>query len=168
MLFAGSLVFTKPSGPVDRRDLRNSWSFIRGAEWRHPYGPDSTNARLDDHPVVHISFADAEAFALWQGKSLPTEAEWEVAARGGLDGAPYAWGKDFLPADRHMANTWQGDFPWENLAWDGCEHTSPVGAFLPTADVKNRGVKWFARIDTEAGRTCRQDSRRRTVRPLYR
>ena len=132
MLFAGSLVFTKPAGPVDRGDFHNWWTFMRGADWRHPYGPETTNADLDEHPVVHVCFADAEAFAQWEGKTLPAEAEWEFAARGGLDRAPYAWGADFLPGDRHMANTWQGEFPWENLAKDGFERTSPVGAFPPT------------------------------------
>jgi formylglycine-generating enzyme len=131
MLFAGSLVFTKPPGPVDRGDFHNWWTFMRGADWRHPYGPDSTNASLDEHPVVHVCFADAEAFAQWEGKTLPAEGEWEFAARGGLDGAPYAWGADFLPGDRHMANTWQGEFPWQNLASDGYERTSRVGAFPP-------------------------------------
>jgi formylglycine-generating enzyme required for sulfatase activity len=131
MLFAGSLVFVRPSGPVDRRDFRNWWSFVKGADWRHPYGPDSTNQDLGAHPVVHVAYADAEAFARWQGKALPTEAEWEFAARGGIDGAPYAWGSEFRPADRHMANTWQGEFPWQNLALDGFERTSPVGAFPP-------------------------------------
>jgi formylglycine-generating enzyme len=131
MLFAGSLVFVKPAGPVDRGDFHNWWTFMRGADWRHPYGPDSTNANLDEHPVVHVCFADAEAFAQWEGKTLPAEAEWEFAARGGLDRAPYAWGENFLPGDRHIANTWQGEFPWENLASDGYERTSPVGAFPP-------------------------------------
>ena len=131
MLYAGSLVFTKPDGPVDRTDFRNWWRFLKGANWREPYGPGSSIDGKEHHPVVHVAFADAEAFARWEGKELPTEAEWEFAARGGLDGAPYAWGDTFLPDDRHMANTWQGEFPWESKATDGYEHTSPVGAFPP-------------------------------------
>src|SRR5262245_27730054 len=131
MLYAGSLVFVKPSGPVDRRNIGNWWQFMKGADWRHPRGPASTIEQLRDHPVVHVAFADAEAFAKSEGKSLPTEAEWECAARGGLDGAPYAWGEEFLPGDRHMANTWQGEFPWSNTVADGYEGTSPVGAFPP-------------------------------------
>jgi formylglycine-generating enzyme required for sulfatase activity len=131
MLFAGSLVFVQPSGPVDRTDIRNWWHYVRGADWRHPHGPGSTNTDLLDHPVVHVTFSDAEAFARWEGKALPTEAEWEFAARGGLDGAAYAWGSDFLPGDRHMANTWQGEFPWQQSGGDGYERTSPVGAFPP-------------------------------------
>jgi len=129
MLFAGSLVFIQPSGPVDRTDVRNWWHYVRGADWRHPQGPGSTNTDLLDHPVVHVTFSDAEAFARWEGKALPTEAEWEFAARGGLDGAAYAWGSEFLPGDRHMANTWQGEFPWQQSGGDGYERTSPVGAF---------------------------------------
>jgi formylglycine-generating enzyme required for sulfatase activity len=131
LLVAGSLVFVQPPGPVDRRDNANWWQYIRGADWRHPYGPDSSIDSLVEHPVVHVTFADAEAFAAWEGKALPTEAEWELAARGGLDGAPFAWGNEFLPHDRHMANTWQGEFPWQQLARDGYERTSPVGAFPP-------------------------------------
>jgi len=131
MLYAGSLVFVRPDGPVDRRDFRNWWHFMKGADWRHPYGPDSSVEGLDGHPVVHVAFSDAEAFAAWEGKTLPTEAEWERAARGGLDDMPYAWGEEFRPGDRHMANTWQGDFPWQNTAGDGYERTSPVGAFPP-------------------------------------
>jgi formylglycine-generating enzyme required for sulfatase activity len=131
MIYAGSLVFVKPTGPVDRRNIGNWWQFMRGADWKHPYGPDSAIADLQDHPVVHVCFADAEAFAGWEGKALPTEAEWEFAARGGLDGAPYAWGDEFLPDEHHMANTWQGEFPWQNSARDGYERTSPVGSFPP-------------------------------------
>ena len=131
-LFAGSLVFVKPPGrPVNRNDFTQWWQWRRGADWRHPTGPDSTIAGLANHPVVHVTFGDAEAFARWEGKTLPTEAEWEFAARGGLDGADYAWGDEFLPGDRHMANTWQGDFPWQSTATDGFEGTSPVGAFPP-------------------------------------
>jgi formylglycine-generating enzyme required for sulfatase activity len=92
---------------------------------------DSTLEGFEQHPVVHVAFADAEAFASWEGKSLPTEAEWEFAARGGLDAAPYAWGDEFLPGERHLANTWQGQFPWQNLGTDGFEFTSPVGAYPP-------------------------------------
>ncbi len=130
-LFAGSLVFVKPDKPVDTRDFTNWWKWTRGAEWRHPYGEGSTITGLDQHPVVHVTFQDAEAFARWEGKALPTEAEWEFAARGGLDGAAYAWGEEFVPDDRHLANTWQGEFPWQSTPRDGYEGTSPVGVFPP-------------------------------------
>ena len=129
MLYAGSLVFVQPAGPVDPTDIRNWWQFMRGAQWRHPYGPDSSLDSLEDHPVVHVAYSDAEAFAAWEGKALPTEAEWEFAARGGLEGAVYTWGAEYLPGDRFMANTWQGQFPWEQRGGDGFERTSPVGAF---------------------------------------
>jgi formylglycine-generating enzyme required for sulfatase activity len=133
MLYAGSLVFVQPAARVDTQDFTRWWQYMREADWRHPYGPGSTIDGLERHPVVHVTFADAEAFARWDGKALPTEAEWEFAARGGLDGAAYAWGHEFLPGDRHLANTWQGEFPWQQLAHDGYERTSPVGAFPPNA-----------------------------------
>jgi formylglycine-generating enzyme required for sulfatase activity len=131
MLHPGSLVFVKPSAPVDLRDIRAWWQFIFGADWRHPMGPESSLAGLQDHPVVHVTYADAEAFARWEGKTLPTEAEWEFAARGGLDGAMYAWGDELMPGGRALANYWQGRFPHENTLVDGFERTSPVGSFPP-------------------------------------
>ena len=131
MLYAGSLVFVMPSEPFDRRDVSNWWQYTRGADWRHPYGPGSSIDGLAQHPIVHVTFGDAEAFARWEGKTLPTEAEWEFAARGGREGAEYAWGDEFVPGDRYQANTWQGEFPWQHECRDGYERTSPVGAFTP-------------------------------------
>ena len=131
MLRPSSLVFTPTRQPVDLRDWSQWWQFMAAADWRHPTGPASNLDGLDDHPVVHVAFKDAEAYAAWAGKSLPTEAEWEYAARGGLDGAEYAWGEEFMPAGKHAANTWQGLFPCENLEEDGYTRTSPVTAFPP-------------------------------------
>src|SRR4051794_16820818 len=129
MLVPGSLVFVKPGGPVDRRHLGNWWEYISGASWRCPSGPGSSIRGLEDHPVVHVTYSDALAFAAWENKWLPTEAEWKFAARGGLEGAEYAWGNELRPGGRSMANTWQGEFPWENRREDGYEGTSPVDAF---------------------------------------
>jgi formylglycine-generating enzyme required for sulfatase activity len=130
-LMPASTVFQSPASPVDLRNPYNWWTYTIGADWRHPRGPKSSIDALMDHPVVHIAWEDAEAYAKWARKMLPTEAEWEYAARGGLDGADYAWGDELAPKGRHMANVWQGQFPYRNTREDGYEFTSPVGSFPP-------------------------------------
>jgi formylglycine-generating enzyme required for sulfatase activity len=129
MLKAASMVFDPPDHPVDLRDVSNWWTFTFGATWRRPYGRGSSIRGKHNHPVVHIAYGDAEAYAAWAGKALPTEAEWEYAARGGLDQAEFAWGDAFTPNGEHRANTWQGAFPHEALVTDGYPRTSPVDAF---------------------------------------
>jgi formylglycine-generating enzyme len=130
-LVPGALVFRPARGPVDLRDYRNWWDYVPGTTWQRPEGPASDTYTRGRHPVTQIAYEDAEAYAAWAGKALPTEAEWEYAARGGLDGAVFAWGDEFAPGGQMMANTWQGEFPWQNLMQDGYGGTSPVGAFPP-------------------------------------
>ncbi|MGN6461170.1 MAG: formylglycine-generating enzyme family protein [Pseudolabrys sp.] len=163
MLYAGSLVFSPPTRVSNLRDWSQWWSFMKGADWRHPYGLKSNINALDNHPVVHVSFADALAFAHWTGKDLPTEAEWEFAARGGLDGAEFAWGDEFAPGGKHMANTWQGEFPLQNLGEDGFERTSPVTAFPPNGyglhdmigNVWEWTADWYApKHEADAAKAC--------------
>ncbi|HVT65454.1 MAG TPA: formylglycine-generating enzyme family protein [Mycobacteriales bacterium] len=127
-LVPGSLVFVPSTGPVPLTDWRQWWRWTPGADWRHPVGPDSTLHGLERHPVVHVSYEDAVAYAEWAGKSLPTEAEWEYAARAGRPPTAYSWGEDFLVRGKRMANVWLGEFPWRN---DEPRHlrTSPVGAY---------------------------------------
>jgi formylglycine-generating enzyme required for sulfatase activity len=131
MAHAGSLVFRKTATPVDTANPAHWWNFEFGASWRHPLGAGSDIDALDlwDHPVVHVAYADAEAYAKWAGKDLPTEAEFEFAAKGGLEGADYAWGDELAPEGRMMANYWQGLFPFANQCLDGWERTSPVRSF---------------------------------------
>ena len=163
MLKAGSLVFSPPKHPVDLRDWSQWWTFKFGANWRRPYGPLNAISGRDNHPVIHIAYRDAEAYAHWAGKELPTEAEWEFAARGGLDGAEYAWGDDLEPGGRAMANIWQGPFPYRNLVTDGHERTSPVTAFPPNGygvhdmigNVWEWTSDWYApKHDADAPKAC--------------
>jgi formylglycine-generating enzyme required for sulfatase activity len=129
LLVPASVVFRRPDHKVDLNNHFNWWTYIPGANWRHPQGPESSLKGLAKHPVVHVSYEDVEAYAQWAGKELPTEAEWEFAARGGLESAEFTWGDEFTPGGDHWANTWQGDFPTENLLEDGFEWTAPVGSF---------------------------------------
>jgi len=128
-LVPGSLVFTPTPGPTDLRVWTNWWRYVPSASWKHPEGPGSSVGGREYHPVVHVCWEDVVAYAAWAAKDLPTEAEWEFAARGGLDGARYAWGDEFMPNGKHMANTWLGDFPWQNLKPAKQRRTMPVRSF---------------------------------------
>ena len=162
MLKPASLVFTPTPGPVPLDNHFAWWSWTFGADWRHPTGPGSSIDGLEDHPVVHVAYEDALAFAQWAGKSLPTEAEWEYAARGGLEGAEFAWGDELVPADGHHANIWQGRFPYENTEEDGFSRTSPVGTYPPNGfglyDMIGNAWEWtedwFAAENEAPSRSC--------------
>ena len=131
LLVPSSVTFRKRAAAVDLRNRYNWWVYTPGADWRHPQGPRGSLDGLWDHPVVHVAVEDVEAYAAWAGKALPTEAEWEFAARGGLEAAEFVWGDEFTPAGKPLANTWQGEFPWQSVPRDGYERTSPVGSFPP-------------------------------------
>jgi formylglycine-generating enzyme required for sulfatase activity len=153
----GSMVFLPSEGPVDLRQMEGWWHWITGANWQHPEGPNSNLDGREQHPVVQVSWDDAVAYARWAGKRLPTEAEWEFAARGGLDSKRYAWGDEFKPGSKFMANTWTGNFPYKNTKEDGFERTSPVKSFPANGyglyDMGGNVWNWvsdFYRPDTRA------------------
>jgi formylglycine-generating enzyme required for sulfatase activity len=172
LLSPSSTIFRKPTSRVDTGNAYNWWVYAKGADWRHPRGPASGVGRMMDHPVVHVTLADVEAYAAWAGKDIPTEAEWEFAARGGLDGAEFVWGDEFTPGGVHMANTWQGEFPYKNSLADGFEYTAPVGSFPPNGyglyDMAGNVWQWtcdwyqeHARIDSPC---CTAENPRGAIR----
>jgi len=146
-LVPGALVFHMTSGPVDLRDYSQWWSWTPGASWKHPDGPGSSIDSRPDHPVVHVAYEDVEAYAAWAGKRLPTEAEWEYAARGGLDAEDFIWGGEMYPGGKYAANTWQGEFPWKHTSRHG-PRTMPVGSFAPNGyglyDMAGNVWEWTA------------------------
>jgi len=148
LLVPGSLVFDQPPGPVPLDDNSRWWAFVPGANWRNPEGPASHVGGRERHPVTHVSWFDAHAYAQWAGKELPTEAEWEFAARGGYDRLPFVWGDEHEPGGRPGGNVWQGEFPWQNLMDDGFAGTSPVGRFRPNGyqlnDMAGNVWEWTA------------------------
>lgn len=148
MLEPGSLVFTPPAHAVDTNDFGAWWTWTPGASWRHPEGPGSSIEGRMDHPVVHVSWEDASAYARWAGKRLPTEAEWERAARYGHDGEKFVWGDELLADGKHMTNIWQGTFPHMNTGADGFARTAPVASFaaseLGLYDMAGNVWEWTA------------------------
>jgi formylglycine-generating enzyme required for sulfatase activity len=147
-LVAGAVVFSPPGHPVPLNDHLQWWSYVKRANWRHPEGPDSNLAGRDEYPVVQVAYDDAVAFATWAGKRLPTEAEWEFAARGGLSGKLYAWGDEFTPSGHWMANTFQGHFPDKDTGEDGHQGIGPVAQFPPNGyglyDVAGNVWEWMS------------------------
>jgi formylglycine-generating enzyme required for sulfatase activity len=151
LLSPGSIVFKKPIFAVDLRNHYAWWAWVKGASWRKPEGKGSSTKLRMDHPVVHVAYEDAVAYATWAGKALPTEAEWECAARGGLDGAEFAWGDELTPEGKYLANFWQGDFPLVNEMRDGFARTAPVrtypangyGLFEMTGNVWEWTTDWY-------------------------
>lgn len=148
MLVAGSVVFQQPPRRVPMNTHYNWWQWQPGADWRHPEGPGSNLNGKERHPVLHVAWEDVAAYAEWAGKSIPTEAEWEFAARGGHEGWPFAWGQELAPKGKMLANFWQGEFPWQNLKLDGYERTAPVGSFPPNdyglVDMIGNAWEWTA------------------------
>jgi formylglycine-generating enzyme len=172
-LAPGALVFHMTEGPVDLRDYRQWWSWVTGASWKHPEGPGSSIDARPDHPVVHVAYEDVESFASWAGKRLPTEAEWEFAARGGLDSKDFVWGDEMLPGGVPGANTWQGDFPWRSTQRRGAR-TMPVGQFAPNGyglydmagNVWEWTSDWFVTDRDEVqSACCGGDARERSYDP---
>ena len=157
----GSMVFTRTAGPVNLRHINLWWTWTPGASWRHPEGPGSSISGREDHPVVHVAYEDAEAYANWTGRSLPSEAEWEAAARGGLDQTIFTWGDNPEPVGDRLANFWHGDFPWRPDL--GYGKTTPVGSFPPNAyglhdmagNVWDWTADWYAdRHPAEVDKPC--------------
>ena len=168
----GSAVFVPTAGPVLLTDASAWWKFVFGADWRHPLGPDSSIAGIMDHPVVQIAYGDAQAYARWTGKDLPTEAEWEFAARGGLVQRTFAWGDEQMPGGRLMANYWQGEFPWQKTGENAACRTTPVGSFPPNlfglydmiGNVWEWTSDWYSPQPAEQARVCCGPPRARLAR----
>ncbi len=170
LLVPGSMVFHMTKGPVDLNDFSQWWSYVPKANWKHPEGAGSDLKGRGRHPVVQVAFEDAQAYAEWAGKALPTEAEWEFAARGGLDGAEFVWGDDLTPSGKPMAKTWQGEFPWRNKARKRLERTAPVATYPPNGyglydmagNVWQWTTDWYAdrHVGKEPGSCCTMDNPR--------
>ncbi len=167
----GSLVFFPTRGPVDLGDVANWWHYVPGADWAHPEGPESNVVGREYHPVVHVAWEDVTAYAQWAGKEIATEAEWERAARGGLDGARYSWGDEFSPRGKLMANVWLGAFPWENLKPVARRRTTPIRSYPPNGyglyDVTGNVWEWTSdlfqgsRAEASGSACCAVDTTRR-------
>jgi formylglycine-generating enzyme required for sulfatase activity len=166
----GSMVFRRTPGPVDLRHLSQWWVWTPGASWRHPVGPTSSIEKRADHPVVHIAHEDAEAYASWAGLALPTEAEWEVAARGGLEHTAYTWGDEPEQPGQRLANYWHGEFPWRPDP--GYGRTAPVGSFPANGyglyDMAGNVWEWTTDWYTDTGRACCAEDSHDPAQPQFR